>query len=356
VEELALPALTVAADPTATEPDAAARVIPAELVSNEVVISDSFPATGKRIEETPAEGVVRFSNLYFLRSNTLDGGSLVRTSSGVRFRTAKTVTVPRADLVGLTVFPGRINVSVTAVEPGTSGNVEPNTIVIVPRGEDPQALKVVNPDASAGGTHEEFPEVLQEDVDAALEALTARVGADTSTIAVAQAANPGRTVFEETLPMGDPTPTVDPTTFVGEELETFELGMSATATVLAVDPAPVAAIADTLIRDLVRPGFALVEDSIVVSPGDGVVAGQSVTFPVSATAQQVAVLDADDLRQQVLGKSLDEARALLAPYGTVEVTAWPDWVSAIPTLPDRVDVRIEDGVAIESPDPSGSSS
>jgi hypothetical protein len=81
-----------------------------------------------------------------------------------------------------------------------------------------------------------------------------------------------------------------------------------------------------------------------------------VTFPVSATAQQVAVLDADDLRQQVLGKPLDEARALLAPYGTVEVTAWPDWVSAIPTLPDRVDVRIEDGVAIESPDPSGSSS
>ena len=356
VEDLALPALTVAADPTATEPDAASRVIPAELVTNDVVISDSFPATGKRVEETAAEGVVRFSNLDFLRSNTIDGGSIVSTNSGVRFRTAKTVTVPRADLVGLTVFPGRINVTVTAVEPGTSGNVEPNTIVIVPRGEDPQALKVVNPDASAGGTHEEFPEVLQGDVDVALEALTARISADTSTIAVAQAANPDRTVFEETLTIGEPTPTVDPATFVGEEIETFELGLSATATVLAVDPAPVAAIADSLVRDMVKPGYALVEGSIVVSPGEGVVAGQSVTFPVSATAQEVVVLDADDLRQLVLGKPLDEAEALLAPFGRVEVTAWPDWVSAVPTFPDRVDVRIDDGVVIESPGASGSSS
>ena len=56
VEDLALPALTVAADPTATEPDAATRVVPAELVSNDVVISDSFPATGKRVEEDGGRG------------------------------------------------------------------------------------------------------------------------------------------------------------------------------------------------------------------------------------------------------------------------------------------------------------
>jgi hypothetical protein len=356
LEDLSLPAETIAADPAATEPDAAARVIPATRFENDITVSDTFPATGKRVEETVAEGVIRFSNLDFLRSNTVEAGSIVSTNSGIRFRTAKAVTVPRADLVGLTVFPGRVNVNVTAVEPGTSGNVEPNTIVVVPRGEDPQALKVVNPDATAGGTHEEFPEVVQEDVDAAIAALTARFADTTGTIAAAEAANPDHIVFEPTLTVSEPTPTVDPATFVGQEIETFQLEMTAQATILTVDPAPVTAIADTLIRGLVKPGYELVAGSIEVVPGEPVVEGQSVTFPVTATAQQVAVLDADELRELVLGKPLDEARTLLDPYGQVELTAWPDWVGSVPTLPDRVDIRIEEGVEVETPAPTGSPS
>jgi hypothetical protein len=356
VEDLSLPAETIAADPAATAPDAAARVIPATRFVHEVTVTDTFPATGKRVEETTAEGVIRFSNLDFLRSNTVDAGSIVSTNAGVRFRTTKAVTVPRANLVGLTVFPGRVNVNVTAVEPGTSGNVEPNTIVVIPRGEDPQALKVVNPDATTGGTHEEFPEVVQEDVDAAVAALTARFADSTSTVAAAQAANPDHLVFEQTLTIGEPTPTVDPATFVGQELETFDLEMTAEATILTVDPGPVTSIADTLIREKVKPGYELVADSIEVFPGDAVVTGQSVTFPVSARAQQVAVLDASELRELVLGKPLDTARELLAPYGQVELTAWPDWVSTIPTLRDRVELTIDESVAIETPAASGSTS
>jgi hypothetical protein len=356
LEDITLPAETVVADPAATEPDAAGRVIPAELVLNDVIVSDTFPASGKRVEETAAKGVVRFSNLDFLRTNTVEAGSIVSTNAGVRFRTAATVTVPRADLVGLTVFPGRVNVNVTAVEPGTAGNVEPNTIVVVPRGEDPQALKVVNPDVITGGTHEEFPEVVQEDVDAAVEALTARIAADTSTVAAAQAESPDRTVFEETLTVGAPTPNVDPATFVGQEIESFELQMTARATILAVDPAPVAAIAETLIRGLVKPGHDLVADSIDVTVGSPVVTGQSVSFPVTARAQQVAILDADELRELVLGKPLDTARELLAPFGEVELTAWPDWVSSVPTLADRVDVQIDRAVDVETPAPARSTS
>ena len=162
--------LTIRADPAVAEPNAETLVVPAVQVPLDVAVSDTFPATGKRVEETAATGRVRFSNLDFLRTNTVPAGSIVSTNAGVRFRTDATVTVPRADLVGLTVFPGRITVGVTAVEPGLAANVEPNTIVIVPRGEDPQALKVVNPDAITGGTHKEFTLIAQADVDAAMQA------------------------------------------------------------------------------------------------------------------------------------------------------------------------------------------
>jgi hypothetical protein len=349
-QALAALEITVTADPSATASDAAARVVPAAVVSLEVTANDTFEATGKRVEETPAKGTVRFSNLDFLRSNTVPGGSVVSTNAGVRFKTVATITVPRADLVGLTVFPGRITVSVTAVEPGLAGNVEPNTIVIVPKGEDPQALKVVNPDATTGGTHDEFPQVAQEDVDAAVDQLTKAL--DTgfqARLADPTIAAPGATVFKETAALGEPSPTVDPATLVDQEVATFELGMRATGTVVTVDPAPVSTIADELLRARVEPGHELVANSIDIVVGAPVVVGQSVTFSATATGQEIAVLDAAELRTMVLGKQLDEARRILAPYGDVQLSAWPDWVGSVPTIADRVSVRVDTSVPVEAP-------
>jgi hypothetical protein len=357
VEELVPLDIVVTADPTATEPDAASRIVPAQRLPLEVSVSEFFPATGKRVTEEPATGVVRFANLDFLRSNTIPAGSIVSTNAGVRFRTAKEVTVPRADLVGLTVFPGRINVNVTAVEPGTAGNVEPNAIVIVPQGEDPQALKVVNPNATTGGTHEEFPQVVQDDVDGALEQLqSALTAAFDARLADPSIAPEGATVFAATATLGEATPTVDPATLIGQEIETFEIGLSATGDVLAVDPSPVEAIADALLRATLEPGHQLVANSIHVNVGAPVVSGQSVTFSAMATGQQVAVLDVTELRALVIGKPLDDARAALEPFGEVELTAWPDWVGAVPTIEDRVDLNINEAVEVEAPAASGATS
>ncbi len=347
--------LTVTADPTVSQPNATSLVVPAEVVSVDVVARGTFPATGKRVEETVARGAIRFSNLDFLRTNTVASGSIVSTAAGVRFRTVASVTVPMADLVGLTVFPGRITVNVTAVEPGRAGNVEPNTIVIVPRGEDPQALKVVNPEATTRGTREEFAQVAQKDVDAALAQLTTELSAEFEARLIDPSIAPtGATVFRETAALGEPAPSVDPATLVGQEMDSFELELAASGTVVAVDPAPVATLADERLRATVEPGYQLVAGSIDVQVGEGIVAGQSVTFLAAATARQIAVLDPDLLLALVLGKSLDDARQILAPYGEVELTAWPDWVSTIPTFTGRVELRVDGRVPVETWQPPGS--
>ena len=61
------------------------------------------PASGSR--RRPAKGTVRFDNLDFTSANTIAKGAVVSTGSGVRFRTDRAVTVPPAELVGLTVVP-----------------------------------------------------------------------------------------------------------------------------------------------------------------------------------------------------------------------------------------------------------
>jgi hypothetical protein len=56
----------------------------------------------------------------------------------------------------------------------------------------------------------------------------------------------------------------------------------------------------------------------------------------------------------VLGKPVEEAKALLAPYGDVEISVSPDWAGTIPSFESRVDLTVSGAVPIETPAPSGS--
>jgi hypothetical protein len=85
-----------------------------------------------------------------------------------------------------------------------------------------------------------------------------------------------------------------------------------------------------------------------------------VLFPVSARAEQIRVLDADELLAAIKGRPIPQARATLEQYGTVDMDVWPDWVTAIPTLDTRLSLTIVDttddgpgGSPSSSPLPSG---
>jgi hypothetical protein len=271
----------------------------------------------------------------------------------VRFRTAVTITVPRAELVGLTIFPARASVKVTAVEGGPDGNVAPNAIDTVPRGESGLFLKVNNPDATSGGKSDEFTRVTQEDVDAAMGALNASLQeAFREAMADPALSAGGATVFPATGQLGEPVPTVPPETLVGQEVATFALGLSADGTFVTVDAAPVTTIAETQIAAAVEPDHQLVAGSTEIEVGDAVITGQTFSFPVIASAQQVAVLDPVALKAMVLGKPVAEAKAILAPYGDVELTVSPDWAGTVPSFDSRVELTVEHAVEIETPRPS----
>jgi hypothetical protein len=347
--------LRIVASTSATEPDARASppVVPARLLTIPLEASDTFPATGKRVEETTAKGEVRFDNLDPTSSNSIPKGSIVSTGSGVRFRTDKAVTVKRAELVGLTIVPSKATVKVTAVDAGPDGNVEPNTIRTVPRGEEPFFLQVTNPEATTGGSHTEFTRIKQEDVDKATAALTERLTAAFEERLV-DPSLPGdaATVFPETKVLGAPVYAVDPATLVGQEVETFELAATASGTVVAVDTSPVQTVAEARIASSVEPGYALIDGSGKVDPAPAEISEGVITFPVVVTAREVLVLDPDVIQREIMGKPLAEARDILAGYGDAELTVWPDWVGTVPTIESRVEVTVSGDAARETAEPS----
>lgn len=336
-------AFSVAASQDVEAPDIEAGVVPALSVPLDVATADTFQASGERVEETAASGAVRFDNLDPTSSNSIAKGAVVSTNGGIRFRTDRAITIAAARLVGLQIVPASGSVAVTAVDKGPEGNVQPNAINTVPRGEEPLFLRVTNPDETSGGISESFPRVTQEDVDAALVALGEALRTEfQARIDDGDLAPVDVTVFEETATLGDPTWSVDPETLIGQEIETFDLGASASGSVLGVDTAPLEAIASARLAARIDTGFRLVDGSAVIDTDPAVITGTTITFPVRATAREVAVLDADAIAAEIRGLPIADARALLDSYGTSSILVWPEWVGTIPIIDARLMVTVED--------------
>ena len=203
----------------------------------------------------------------------------------------------------MSINPSSASVAVEAVRNGTPGNVPANAITVVPRAEDPSITQVRNPDPTTGGTRTEFPRIEQKDVDKAIEALQEQLAAlFQDELRDPSIAPPDTTIFEDTALLGEATPSVDATELVGQELQSFELGLTSTGTVVAVDPSPV---------EIDRPDAARVVRLARLSAGRRVRPdrsgrtgdrGPAVRFPVTVEASQVQVPDAAELKRLILGK------------------------------------------------------
>lgn len=335
----------VTASTTATEPDASAGVVPAQILDLGVEAANTFPATGQRVEEATATGTVRFLNFDFTAKNTIDKGEIVSTGSGVKFRTDSAITLDAAEFVlgdPSIVNPTSVDVGVTSVEAGTGGNVDANTITTVPRGEEPLFLKVNNPDPTGGGSRTEFPRVKQGDVDAAVVALTAALGtAFAERLADPALSSDGAAVFPETAAQGPPVFNQDLAALVGQEVASFELGATATGAVTVVDAAPVQLIAEARLASEVDTGYLLIDGSSEITVDPAVVDAGTISFPVVVTARQVRILDPAAIKSEIIGLPLADARVILDGYGAVDLVVWPEWVGTIPTIDSRVEVTVD---------------
>jgi len=342
IEDVGPIALTVVADPQATEPDLAAGVVPAQTVEFSLRASRVFDVTGVKVSETKATGTVVFTNLDTGGRNTIPAGSIVATDSNVRFATLAAVTLPRAKIIGGTrIVPGRATVMVEAVAAGESGNVAANAIDNVPSGEDPIVLQVSNPDATTGGTRTETKQVSQDDLDQALAALSTDLDSQLAAALAEPATAPaGTTLVQDTAAMGDPAPEPAPKSLLGQEVETFELTLSATATVLAIDESGLEPLAREALTAELPTGREVLPDTVQVTIGEPRVEEGRVTIAVSVTARAWQPLDAAALLARVRGLSVAEAYAALESYGEVTIETSPFYVGTIPTLDDRTTLTI----------------
>lgn len=346
--------LSIRADPNATASDPVAGVVPATVLTMDFTSSGTFNATGKKVTSTQATGTVKFTNFDTGGSASIPAGSKVSTQSGVVFATAQDIIVPRATPVPpFSLRPGVATVDVDAVVAGPAGNVPADAIRQVPAGDSSVLLKVTNPAPTSGGTSTTTIQIQKSDTDAAMAGLTKDLKSQfTAWLAAPTGLAAGSTAFPKTGVLGVISPDNDPTTLIGTVQPTFELTLTASGTVTAVDESAVTTLATTRLLTTVTSDFSLVAGSTKVTIGTPRADSDAVVFPVTATASQIRHLDPDTLRGLVAGKSVDEAQAILAPYGTVDIQTWPGFVNSVPSLAWRLSLTIAGGTAGASNPPS----
>jgi hypothetical protein len=341
-EPLGPTSVVVRADPDATSVAPVAAVIPATLVEIPVEVSDTFEATGKRVEQKKATGSVTFISKDPTRSNSIPAGSIVRTDGGVGFATRASITIPKAKIEGLTILPGTADVAVVAVKGGPEANVAANTIRIVPAAEDPVLLEVRNRASTAGGTRKSFPKVTQEDVDGAVKTLQRRLDARFKDAV----ADPGRVpdgmeVVAGTELLGPSAATPDPESLVDAEVEAFDLTLSATGTITAFAPGDAETVAAARLATTVPAGYTLVDGSTKVQVGEATPDGTAAEVDTTATGAMIRTIDAEAVRATAKGKSPADAERVLSTLGEVTIVTWPAFLPAITDAIDRIEVRVE---------------
>lgn len=334
----------ITADPLAANVDPVKLVVPADIVTFDLEATDEFPATGVKITEAKAIGILRWTNCDPTSAYTIRAGTRARTAAGIAFETAEAVFLPVATLSGgnpPTLSCQSRDVRAEAVEPGTPGNVPAGTITQVPTNLNSVVIRVSNPSATSGGVRSEAKLITVEDIGKATTALTAEIESRfEELLADPRSAPDGITIIPQTRSASEPEPVEDLVALVDKEADSFRLTYEAVGTVTGVRIADIEALADSLVRAGVAGDRSLVRGSVKVAVGAGRPKGASVVYPVSGEAQQVGTVDAAAVREAIRGRAVGEARERLRDFGDAELDVWPGWVTAIPTLDFRLEIRV----------------
>lgn len=333
----------ITANPDATNIDLEGAVIPAIRLSITVEESASLPPGGsQQLSSTPASGHVVFVNLGDTPVE-IPAGTLVGTSGAepVWFR-----TLTRGSLEATTGHQVELAIEATADHAGPGGNVDSGFINIM-RGELAQNVSVSNPRPTSGGGSRSVGIVLPEDHESLLATVRQQLKSQ-AYISLLSRLQEGQHLILESMSIV--TERSDWTRFsaaAGEATGLLSLDMKAIVEAIAIEESLAQQVVLDRLNDEVSQGSRLLRQTVNHERGQVVsdYADGLLRFWRSAHALAEAVVDADGLRERLVGMTSAEARARihqeleLQPGTTPRIDIAPDWPGRMPFLPFRIQVQ-----------------
>ena len=320
--------------------------------------SATVSATGSYPIRTLATGVVTFYNWSSAAVDVPAKTYVVAEAEA--FETLIPRVVPEGRLLPSGVIEaGQATVDVMASAPGPQANLPAGAINLVLdeglrarlRGfVDNQRMLVENPGPTSGGSESPGFEIIQADVDAGVAELRSALLAEAD-----RRIGAGDALSVPVGEIGEPA-IGDVASLVGQrdqEQATIQGSMEYDRWLVDRDELERAALRRLRQDSAALPsGHRLLDDETRVEIGEATGTDQGVQVTVTVTGRAVSEVDVASVLERIRGLPRDEAAAALDGLADARIDLWPGWVSAVPEMDWRIDVRI-DG-AEPGPVPSGS--
>ena len=309
----------VLVDANARQVDVARHVLPGEVLQQRVEVVGSGPATGtRRAGRDRARGEVVFISQH-PQPVVLPRGSTLVANNGARFQTDQDVTIPA-------MSQGVARVGVTAVDPGSIGNVEARQITRV---DAPgiQNISARNDRDTGGGSDRDARSVTAEDLAKLRDQLQNRAREQALAELYART-GPERSLIQQSVQLRTEAEAFEPG--VDAEAEQINGRLALVATAVVFRNAEFNSLVQAVFLAGAGPNLDLPMSQLAVgTPQVLEVQNQRVRLKTSSEAVMVRQVDADDIADQLRGKSAAEARSLLTRLdglaGSPRIDISPTW-------------------------------
>lgn len=284
--------------------NAETRSIPARRINREISGTLEVRTTVTRtVPDARSTGTVTFTNLS-TEETTIPPGVIVKTSASVpiRFATVTTATLPAG-------VNSRVEVPIQAVDPGTTGNVKELAINTID-GSLALSVRVINTKPTVSGTLRAVRVVTAADKQKLESQIVVQLRQQSPTVLNA-ALKPN-----EFFPPDSILIDLENKQFshaVDEPADALSLRTTANAFGLTVNRDHLEAVVELILERQLQAGYQLLPGSIRVEilPG-GKFQGIQLRQPIRAIGYAIPQIDPDKVAAAVQGKSVDEAKDLLA--------------------------------------------
>jgi hypothetical protein len=321
--------------------DGTGGIVPSRRVGLEVEGNAEVETTGiANVTSGRATGEVLFTSLL-AQDYLVPAGTVVRTSSTsypIRFRTTADVVVPAN---------GQARAPIMALDRRT-GNVGAFQINRV-EGVVGSAVRVINPEPTTGADPKEVAVVVQADYDRVRERLTQEL-LDKAYVELHGLLEPNESLAFQSLRV-ESVPKKAYSHFIGEQTETVGLNMRLLVSGQAVDIDSAEGVAFRALTAELPSGYRLVDADFEIGDVEDEDTGPGwFMFYVTGRAYAAAVINGDEVIQQIRGQRVPDARAqleaefpLAEPPHFVTWPEWPEqlaWLERVPLLPLRIDLHV----------------
>lgn len=314
-------------------------VLPAELLEAKGNLSLSFPASGREKVQVKAKGVLTIYNAYSSEPQALVATTRFLSLSGKLFRLDERVTVPGAKIVDGKVVPSKIDVSVTADEPGEESNVGPEKNWRIPGFKgDPryEGFYADSVGTMSGGFVGERAVPTDEDVEKG----KAKLFSDLESVLEAQILILLSDKFK-VFPDAREFEILENQIEAGDADGNFRIFAEAQLRYLVFEEEMLELVIAAETEKTVSSGMRVREFSVDYGAPQVNLAGALMSFSAEGEVVFESNLDVEELKREFAGQNEEELRKavfFLSGLERANISLWPFWVKKVPRNLEKVQI------------------